>query len=128
MARLINPGTGELLDRLSILSLKILHGKLATRDVTHFENERNVLLGKLRAGNSFERWIEEYCALGAVNAALWYAEDELRKHRAEWEGVAYVEVIHCAFKIQDLNDQRAVLIGAINQRTGEHYGEEKLSS
>ncbi len=139
MARLINPGTGDVLDRLSILSLKILHaGYLAGKDVDHFRNERNALLTQIRAGNSFSLWIDEYQQLGAVNAALWYAEDELRalrnrpeERRAQWAGFSdktfWQEAGECAFKIQSLNDERARLIDTINQKTGTATGMEKLT-
>jgi hypothetical protein len=133
VARLINPGTGEILDRLSILSLKILHaGLLAGRDVDHFRNERNALLVTLRGKNGFAAWFDEYQQIGAVNAALWYAEDELRDWRLKVNsGDVYKEtdraVRVCAFRIQALNDERARLIHAINTKTGEQYGQEKLT-
>jgi len=130
MARLVNYGTGEALDRLSILSLKLLHATLAGKDADHFRNERNALLSEIRGKNGLSLWIEEYLQLGAVNAALWYAEDELRAYRAtgpRLESQNVLPALHCAFRIQDLNDQRNALIAAINQKTGEHYGQEKLN-
>lgn len=134
MGKLVNVGTGEILDRISILSLKVLHAP----DAVHFRTERNALLSKLREKNSFDRWFEEYLQLGAVNAALWYAEDELRElravypglERAQGDGIQITEplqrVAQCAFRIQSLNDQRSQLIAAINQKTGEFLGQEKL--
>ncbi len=133
MARLINPGTGDLLDRLSILSLKILHaGLLAGKNVDHFRNERNALLTMVRAGGGSDKVIEEYQQLGAVNAALWYAEDELRHcrfaHQQEPLGTpGLIIAVQCAFKIQSLNDERARLIGEINKKSGTDLGAEKLT-
>ena len=130
MARLINIGTGEMLDRLSILSLKVLYGELAGKDTAHYRNERNALLSKVTAKNGMASWIEEYGALAAVNAALWHAEDELRTLRRHEETLVteglLPTVARCAFRIQQLNDDRSKLIAAINQKTGEFLGEEKL--
>lgn len=132
MARLVNPGLGDQIDRLTILSLKILYGTLAARPVAHFENERNALLVQVRARNSGASWYEHGLALHAVNAALWAAEDELREYRQAWKlraadrDMSYSEVADCAFRIQDLNDRRSEIIRTINALVGEDLGKEKL--
>lgn len=129
MARLINFGTGEIVDRLTILSLKVLYGEQAGKDCTHFRNERNALLTMLNARNAFPSWYELGLELHAINAALWQAEDELRGYRQRdlvRADVAPSAVAECAFRIQTLNDQRATLIAAINAKTGDNLGAEKL--
>lgn len=134
--RLVNFGTGEITDRLTILSLKILHGTAAGAEVKHFVDEKHTLLVQIRTRTLNEKWFETALDLGAVNAALWYAEDELRSHRVAGspstaaqtlESVPrLLSVSEVAFRIQALNDQRAQLIEAINKQTGEHLGQEKV--
>lgn len=134
MSRLVNFGPGEIADRLTILTLKILYGKAAGKDVVHFSSERNALLGLLRSRELGGSWFELVLELAAVNAALWQAEDELRGLRkgggtgtTTYETADYYKTATtCAFRIQDLNDQRAQLVGMINKATGDHLGEEKL--
>jgi hypothetical protein len=136
MPRLINIGVGEIADRLTILSLKILYGRQQGKLIDHFETERNALLTQLRGRELNGAWFEQVLGLGAVNGALWQAEDELRdwRKRFELKAVSEVEepaachlVALVAFRIQTLNDERAGLIEAINKLTGDHLGREKLN-
>jgi hypothetical protein len=132
--RLVNFGAGEITDRLTILALKLLHGRAVGKPVDHFARERDVLLAQIRARTLNGRWFEAVLALAAVNASLWQAEDTLRGYRLEPnENVRsrdpltyYADVGRLAFRIQDLNDQRAELVALINSATGEHDGEEKI--
>lgn len=125
MSRLINPGLGDQVDRLTILSLKILYGELAGKDTTHFANERAALIVQVNARSGSASWYELGLQLHATNAALWQAEDELRGYRGD--GGPIKEAALCAFRIQDLNDRRAQLIQQINTRVGDNLGEEKLT-
>jgi hypothetical protein len=129
MPRLVNIGVGEIADRLTILSLKILYGRQQGKLIDHFETERNALLTQLRSRELNGAWFEQVLGLGAVNAALWQAEDVLRQLRQDYE--ARASGVDCAarevaFRIQELNDQRAGLIETINKLTGDHLGSEKL--
>jgi hypothetical protein len=126
MARLCNPGVGEILDRLSILTLKRLHGDAAGRDTTHFAREGDQLeamiaLRKIPTAETIQ--------LTAVNAMLWHAEDQLRAYRRGIAGATgddgLVAVVAVAFRIQDLNDQRNQVIEAINKAAGDFAGPEK---
>ncbi len=127
--RLINPGPGEVADRLTILALKILFGGQAGKDTAHFERERAALLTKFRATDA-GKLTEPLLELAAVNGALWHAEDELRVYRdAGYNAVGAPEplaVVTLAFKIQSLNDRRAQLVGQLNQLAGEAPAQEKL--
>jgi hypothetical protein len=143
--RLINYGAGEITDRLTILALKILTGAAAGKETAHFENERSSLMVKLAARTLNGSWFAQVLELGAVNAALWYAEDALRGWRSTWAetgpdssglsggpGSGYktataAAIVALAFRIQDLNDQRAVLVEAINKLAGDHIASEKLT-
>lgn len=135
--RLIEPGVGEILDRLTILSLKILFGESYGRDTTHFKTERTTLLAKIRSRTLNGAWFDCALDLAAVNAALWHAEDDLRHlrtlpdaKRAEWSGFGpnfWQETGALAFRIQELNDRRAALVAEINKLAGEASAEEKLT-
>ncbi|HEY9016198.1 MAG TPA: hypothetical protein VIM84_14180 [Gemmatimonadales bacterium] len=111
--RLLNPGLGELVDRLTILGLKIIHGREIEKDVSHWEAEQVAIADRLliHLPRSTGEAIAVAADLAAVNAALWQAEDALRAYRrasaasADWEDIA-----GCAFRIQRLNDMRASLI------------------
>jgi hypothetical protein len=126
--RFLDPGAGEITDRLTILALKILFGREAGKDVTHFESERISLLAKIRSKTLNGAWFDKLLDLAAVNAALWHLEDEMR----EWRGIpalhndSFPEVVSCAFRIQSLNDQRAALVREINKDAGDSVGQEKL--
>jgi hypothetical protein len=130
--RLLNYGAGEITDRLTILSLKILHGGAEER-TKHFRDERAALLTKLRGRESVGGWLDQALMLGAVNGALWQAEDELRGYRLDYLGTIvsrdaiFEDAAKCAFRIQELNDQRAALLQQINALTGETAGPEKLT-
>lgn len=123
MARLINPGDGDYLDRLTILALKVLHGELDGRDVAHFTTERTAILAKLQPKGGPQLLAMQ--ELGAVNAALWYAEDHLREYR-QIPDPTPGNVMALAFRIQELNDRRAALIARINEQSGTARGTEKL--
>lgn len=127
--RLINPGAGEISDRLCILALKIVAGGDAGKDVGHFITEQAALLTAIRTRTLNGKWFEAVLALAAVNAFLWQAEDELRAWRAPQQayGPSAMEAIRVvAFRIQALNDRRAVLVQQINQEAGDPADKEKL--
>lgn len=129
MSRLVNPGLGDVLDRLSILSLKILHGEFAKKDVTHWKVERSQLQPQVNA-RSNGAWFQFALDLAAVNSALWHAEDEMRVIRAdeptpESQPGTMMRAGVVAIRIQELNDQRAALVGAINDLAGDNRGSEK---
>ena len=124
MARLLNPGIGDICDRLTILALKILHTP-PDRSSEHFVNERNGLLTKVRASTLNGSWFEHVLSLGAVNAMLWQRTDEMRKYaecRAEY-AAHLTAVADCGLSILTLNDERARLVGLINELTGDPFVE-----
>ena len=112
---------------MTILALKILHGDAAGKDIAHFETERSSLLAQIRTRTLNGSWFEQVLQLGAVHAALWYAEDALRGYRQKTTEYEEHAVVVLAFRIQDLNDRRAALIEAINKLAGDFIGVEKLT-
>jgi hypothetical protein len=141
--KLINPGSGEVSDRLTILTLKILTGTEQEKEIAHFEQERSALLTKIHARTLNAMWFDAYTELAGVNALLWHAEDDLRAWRARWEdrgpdssglsggpGSGYKaataeQIVLLAFRVQALNDRRADLVQQINKDAGDEAGKEK---
>lgn len=133
--RLVNAGAGEFADRLTILSLKLHHAEEQGKPIEHFRNEQVALLTKLKAANGIGGYVEALLELATVNGLLWRAEDEIRCLRGlgleallqRGAEADLARALHCAFRIQALNDRRAQLVALINQQTGEHRGDEKLN-
>lgn len=122
MSRLVNPGAGEVADRLTILELKLLAAAEAGRDRDHWETERTALLTKIHARTLNAAWFDAVLALAAVNGMLWHAEDDLRAWRSPDHAytMADLEQIRIlAFRIQTLNDRRADLVYQINKEAGD---------
>ena len=127
--KLVNPGTGEISDRLTILALKIYTWQEQGSDVAHFEAERAALLAKIHSRTLNAKWFDALLELGAVNALLWHAEDDLREIRGGSGGKdEYAEAGRVAFRIQALNDRRAELVSQINKEAGDGDAKEKGNS
>ena len=134
--RLLEPGIGEIVDRLSILNLKVLFGREKGLGTSHFEREQTGLLAKIRSRTLNGPWFQMALELAAINAALWHAEDDLRylrllpdERRAMWAGFGpnwHQEIADLAIRIQVLNDKRSDLVAAINKEAGDGDGAEKL--
>ncbi|MFQ5663675.1 MAG: hypothetical protein ACE5HL_07580, partial [Terriglobia bacterium] len=83
--RLINPSPGELLDRKTILHLKIEAGQQGQVDVAHFQEELELIEAALadwrhkNAGADRRAYDEATKELAEVNRKLWHAEDEVRQ-------------------------------------------------
>lgn len=130
MSRLVGYGLGEIADRLTILSLKLLYGLAAGKPTAHFAQEYDALFEQFWARGPYAAGVfDQTLHLAAVNAALWQAEDEMRvfaqciftlsEERVE-------EVADLGLRIQKLNDQRAALVAQINTLAGDTAGPEKL--
>ena len=130
--KLVNPGAGDISDRLTLLALKIYSGQEQGIDVAHFETERAALLTKIHSRTLNGKWFDAVLELGAVNALLWHTEDDLREIRARAVNVStkedYQEGGRIAFRIQGLNDRRAELVSQINREAGDGDAKEKGSS
>lgn len=128
MSRLVNPGAGEVADRLTILELKILTATELGRDRDHWETERTVLLTKIHARTLNAAWFDAVLALAAVNGMLWHAEDDLRAWRSPDHVYTMADLDQIrilAFRIQSLNDRRADLVHQINKEAGDGDAKDK---
>lgn len=115
MSRLLHPGLGDYLDRLSILDLKIADGRQRGRDITHFEAERAEIAQRPGVAPACERL--SYRTLVTTNRRLWEATDYLLAARTVWPAVAEPDVYLIAdhaMRVLQLNEDRAELVRILN--------------
>ena len=114
---------GEVLDKITILQIKLAHISDASKRV-NIQNELDALL-PLVAGDGFTT--DEMQALMAelksVNEALWDIEDDIREKEAAKSFDA--EFIKLARAVYVTNDKRAEIKKQINLATGSALIEEK---
>lgn len=127
---LVNPGLGQITDRLTILELKILAATEEDAPTEHWEAERRQLLAKIHSRTLNGAWFDWVLGLAATNARIWHAEDDLRVWRIRDPGIGYTagdgEAIRIlAFRLQRLNDRRAELVHRINQEAGDGTAKDK---
>ena len=121
---LIPISSGELVDKITILKLKLEHLEIEAA----LTNVRRELLA-LEAVLDKAPWRKsaEVEALTSklllVNSQLWEVEDQLRLHENEKRFDA--EFIALARSVYKLNDQRALLKRTINEHSGSMLKEEK---
>lgn len=112
---------GDVLDRLTILALKRAHATGEAR--FHVEREQEALAATWAAAGLPEA-LPEREALAEVNARLWAVEDALRE--AERAGRFDDAFVQLARSVYTLNDRRAALKRAVNERLGSALVEVKL--
>lgn len=113
----MSPTPGELVDRKTILHLKIEAGRRKQVDVGHFQEELRQIEAALdewfRKSPGADRGAFEEASRGLadVNQQLWHAEDEVRAlpgdERERLAGLAKL--------IPALNDRRAELVQQVNR-------------
>ncbi|MGB2240396.1 MAG: DUF6165 family protein [Candidatus Puniceispirillaceae bacterium] len=114
---------GEVLDKITILQIKLAHISDASKRV-NIQNELDALL-PLMAGDGFNTdEIQGLMAeLKSVNEALWDIEDDIREKEAAKSFDA--EFIKLARAVYVTNDKRAEIKKQINLATGSALIEEK---
>ena len=114
---------GEVLDKITILQIKLAHISDAAKRV-NIQSELDALL-PLVAGDAFttERVQGLMAELKAVNEALWDIEDDIREKEAAKSFDA--EFIRLARAVYVTNDKRAEIKKQINLATGSALIEEK---
>ena len=114
---------GEVLDKITILQIKLAHiSEVAKRD--NIQNELDALL-PLVAGDAFttDQMQALMAELKSVNEALWDIEDDIREKEAAKSFDA--EFIRLARAVYITNDKRAEIKKQINLATGSALVEEK---
>lgn len=114
---------GEVLDKITILQIKLAHISDAAKRV-NIQNELDALL-PLVAGDAFttDQMQGLMAELKAVNEALWDIEDDIREKEAAKSFDA--EFIRLARAVYVTNDKRAEIKRQINLATGSALIEEK---
>ena len=114
---------GEVLDKITILQIKLAHISNANKRV-NIQNELDALL-PLVAGDVFTTVEMQglMAELKSVNVALWDIEDDIREKEAAKSFDA--EFIKLARSVYVTNDKRAEIKKQINLATGSALIEEK---
>ena len=114
---------GEVLDKITILQIKLAHISDASKQV-NIQNELDALL-PLVAGDGFttDEMQGLLAELKSVNEALWNIEDDIREKEAAKSFDA--EFIELARAVYVTNDKRAEIKKQINLATGSALIEEK---
>ena len=114
---------GEVLDKITILQIKLAHISDAAKRA-NIKNELDALL-PLVAGDAFttDQMQTLMAELKSVNEALWDIEDDIREKEAAKSFDA--EFIRLARAVYITNDKRAEIKKQINLATGSALVEEK---
>ena len=114
---------GEVLDKITILQIKLTHISDAAKRA-NIQNELDALL-PLVAGDAFttDQMQALMAELKSVNEALWDIEDDIREKEAAKSFDA--EFIRLARSVYITNDKRAEIKKQINLATGSALVEEK---
>ena len=114
---------GEVLDKITILQIKLAHISDAAKRA-NIQNELDALL-PLVAGDAFttDQMQALMAELKSVNGALWDIEDDIREKEAAKSFDA--EFIRLARAVYVTNDKRAEIKKQINLATGSALIEEK---
>lgn len=137
--RLLSPSPGEVLDRITILNLKIKYARPMFITTAHFEEEHGALEDLLATtiGGMAEkerRWFSDKCGWGrelllAVNGKLWALEDEVRElpdpNAVDVPQDKLLRLAQVAKLIAYFNDLRMKAVRDVNEAFGER-GQEKL--
>ena len=114
---------GEVLDKITILQIKLAHISDADKRI-NIQNELDALL-PLVAGDEFttKQMLGLMAELKAVNEALWGIEDDIReKEAAKSFDAAFIRLARAVYVT---NDKRAEIKKQINLATGSALIEEK---
>ena len=117
---LIPVSLGELLDKITILEIKVLH--LRGEGLAHGIQELS-LLRQVVGDLAFPVEQERYSDLKSVNQSLWTIEDAIRDK--ERQGQFDAEFVELARQVYLQNDRRAALKRQLNQAYGSELCEEK---
>ena len=117
---LIPVSLGELLDKITILEIKVLH--LRGEGLAHGMQELS-LLRQVWGDLAFPVEQERFSDLKSINQSLWTIEDAIRDK--EQQGHFDAEFVELARQVYLQNDRRAALKRQINQAYGSELCEEK---
>jgi hypothetical protein len=122
----IEVSPGELLDRLSILALKVAHVADPARRGPLQAQQAALQLVRAQRLPALPALAALEAELAAINGALWAVEDALRALEAASRFDA--EFVALARSVYRQNDRRAAVKRAIDTLLGSHLLEEKVYS
>ncbi len=117
----IEVSNGEIIDKLTILSLKLMHIKDESK-LDNIKKEHN-LLKDVASEIGIEEENPLYIKLLEVNQKLWDIEDKIRD--CERDKDFSEKFIELARSVYFTNDERSVIKREINEATGSELTEEK---
>lgn len=137
--RLLTPSPGEVLDRMTILELKIKNGQRKDMKVEGFEAERQALRDymvqfeqglkedfSVREPKEYDKRCQELSekknGLMAMNALLWDAEDQVRVCNQ----LEMTKLAGLCLRIVKLNDNRARIVRELSILYGTEDHQEKM--
>jgi hypothetical protein len=126
---IIEIGTGEALDRLSILTVKldkIENIEKRKNIIKEYESLMAAIVSKYGGDILNEDINDDYRQLSYVNGRLWNIEDKIREKEKESEFDE--EFIALARQVYFFNDDRAILKKRINIKYKSEFIEEKSYS
>jgi hypothetical protein len=126
---IIEIGTGEALDRLSILTVKldkIENIEKRKNIIKEYESLMAAIVSKYGGDILNEDINDDYRQLSYVNGRLWNIEDKIREKEKESEFDE--EFIALARQVYFFNDDRAILKKRINIKYNSEFIEEKSYS
>ncbi len=118
---LVEVSLGELVDKISILRLKMIHIKDPSK-VKAATKEESILYGSLKALNleNIEDHLEK---LQKINAKLWKIEDDIRlKEKAKAFDEEFIKLARSVYVV---NDERFKAKDSVNQAFGSNIVEVK---
>lgn len=123
MMALVPVSVGELVDKITILKIKLSHARTdtQTRNITTELSKLTEVLDQLKLPADISL---QTAQLHAVNQELWNIEDAKRQH--EKRQVFDNEFIKLARNVYIKNDLRAQIKQTINTVTHSHIVEEKI--
>ena len=120
---LVEVSVGELLDKISILEIKLDKIK-DNKKLDFIRNEHSILTDQLeRNVKSDEKLKNLFSSLKEINAKLWVIED--KKRQCEKDKNFTEEFIKLSRDVHFLNDERATIKLEINNHTGSKIKEIK---
>lgn len=118
---IIQPTPGQLIDRLAVIRLKIAALRASGGDELHFLREQDEIIKALSIHDNLP--LAEIDALTKVHKELWGVLDEQRERVRNGAGRSADAILA---DLWELNQERALLREAIDQRLGCWEGREKL--
>lgn len=118
---LIEVSNGEIVDKYTILKIKLQNCEIGTEKHFNIHAEYTILHNSVLKLNILQEYIDE---LYIINKKLWDIEDSIRllERKKQFDN----EFIELARSVYITNDQRFAIKKKINQTSGSELKEEKI--